>query len=280
MKLKKYIQYHCPCPAVGLTAVTAALVYALAACTPSGSTGGPDGDASDLPLEPEDGGVSEDTAAVEDAAVFDDGAADDDAGDLTEEEADLADGGPAWAWEQAWPGLVFEGTAEVPSGRFDLPIPGGATVRQLEMTYTVDIGEVVDGNRHQFSFTCADEAHPYSGGLFGFLFLQGALGRYVFRNGRPGEGATDPTRLPFSGPPSTHLDVRLRWDAVAGTAVIEVTDADGVVAGVTSTEKVEPTAVPSAITVIFGFDTISMPNPAESASIGWRYQDLVLRAAP
>lgn len=38
--------------------------------------------------------------------------------------------------------------------------------------------------------------------------------------------------------------------------------------------------VPSAINVFFGFDTISMPNPAESASIGWQYRDLVLRAAP
>jgi len=267
-------------------AALAVLGCLLAACSGGGSGNGPAEDGSEDPAAVED-------AAVEDVPVTEDAGVDMDAGDPFDagpdgeqdpdaagDAEDLADGGPEWVWEQFWPGLVFEGTAEVPEGRFDLPIPGGATVRQLEMTYTVDIGEVVDGNRHQFSFTCADETHPYRGGLFGFLFLQGELGHYVFRNGLPGEGATDPTRLPFTGSPSTHLDIRLRWDAVAGTAVIEVTDPDGATAGVTSTEKVAPTDVPRAITVIFGYDTITMPNPAESASIGWRYQDLMVRAAP
>jgi hypothetical protein len=187
--------------------------------------------------------------------------------------------GSAWMWEKVWPGLVLEPTAGAPVGTFELPIPD-ATVSKLEMSYSVEIGEVVDGNRHQFSFTCADHGHPYRGGLFGFLFLQGQLGKYVFRNGRPGEGATEPTKIAFSGTPSTEVGVVLRWDGVVGTASIEVTDPGGAVASVTSTEKVEPTPVPKAITVIFGFDLITQPNPAESASIGWKYRDLVLRAAP
>lgn len=200
--------------------------------------------------------------------------------DAGQPDAGHVDAGVRWAWEKSWPGLVFEGTAEVPVGRIDLPIPNGATIRQLELTYSVDIGQVVTGTRHQFSFTCADLNHPYRGGLFGFLFLGGKLGSYTFRNGRMGEGATEPTKISFRGTPSTLVQVRLLWNAIAGTALVEVTDEFGGVARITSTEKVEPMFVPKRITVIFGFDTINQPNPAESASIGWKYRDVVLRANP
>jgi hypothetical protein len=74
MKQQKDAFSHDPCPAGVLAGVAAAIVSAIAACTPSGSTGGPDGDANDLSLEPDDGSAAEDTAAVEDAAIFDDGA--------------------------------------------------------------------------------------------------------------------------------------------------------------------------------------------------------------
>jgi hypothetical protein len=189
------------------------------------------------------------------------------------------DAGDEWPWEQTWPGLVFEGTAEAPSARIDLPIPGGATVQQLEVTYSLHIGVVEAGMRHQLDFTCADWRHPYRGGLFGFTFLVNELGSYVFRNGRPGDGAVDgPTRIPFGASSSTDLEIHLRWDAVAGSVTVTVTDpATGESAGVTSNEKVEPTFVESAVTLYLGY---SIATTDEALNIGWRYSDLTVRAAP